>query len=81
MATGNCRQLGIISATRAPLARPFACSHAPKARESLSSSAKLIVLPMLWYEGRSAYCRMLASKSSTSERYWLGSMSAGTPGG
>jgi hypothetical protein len=31
-------------ATRAPFASPFACSHAPKSRERLSSSSKVIVV-------------------------------------
>ena len=33
IATGYCRQLGIMIATRAPLARPFDCSQAPNRRE------------------------------------------------
>ena len=81
MATGYCRQFGIISATRAPRARPLACSQAPKSRDILSSSAKLIVRPMLLNAGRSPYLRMLVSKSSTSELYSFGLISAGTPGG
>src|SRR3989475_12592869 len=36
-------QFGIISATRAPRARPRACSQAPKSRDIRSSSAKRIV--------------------------------------
>jgi hypothetical protein len=81
IAIGYCRQLGSMMATRAPLARPFACSQAANWRESASSSAKLIVFPMLWYAGRSPYLRRLLSHSSTSEPNSFGSMSAGTPGG
>jgi hypothetical protein len=36
--TGYCRMLGIITATRAPLAQPMPCSHAPNAVDSVSSS-------------------------------------------
>src|SRR3954469_22869273 len=68
-------------ATRAPLRTPFACSQAPKSRDSRSSSAKSIVFPMLVNAGRSRNSRMLFSKSSTSERNCWMSISAGAPGG
>jgi hypothetical protein len=54
MAIGYCKQFGIMIATRAPLAKPFACSQAPKSRDSLSSSPKVMPLPMQWNAGRSA---------------------------
>jgi hypothetical protein len=63
-ATGYCKTFGIMIATRAPLARPLPWSHAPKLRVRRSRSAKLMVLPMLWYAGRSAYFFTLASTSA-----------------
>ena len=47
IATGYCRQLGIMMATRSPFFRPFDCSQAPKPRDRVSSSEKVICLPML----------------------------------
>ena len=45
-ATGYCGTLGIISATRSPLARPAACRKAANWRDISSTSPKLKLRPM-----------------------------------
>ena len=67
--TGYWRMLGIISATRVPFLHPFACSHAPNAADSVSSSPKVIDLPMHVNAGRVAYFAHDSSNRSRTESY------------
>ncbi len=77
--TGYCRMLGIISATREPFLQPCPCSHAANAAVSVSSSEKVIDLPMQVYALRLAYLVQLSSNTSRIDAYVLTSISAGTP--
>jgi hypothetical protein len=79
--TGYWRTLGIISATRVPLAQPWCCSHAPNVDDSASRSANDIERPMHENAGRVANLRQLSSNTSRADAYSLTSISAGTPRG
>src|SRR5690349_20240626 len=71
----------MISATRAPGFMPRLCSQAPMRFEYVSSSPNVMDLSMHTKALRFAYFWNDSSSRCTSERYWFGSMSAGTPGG
>ena len=58
---------GIISATRVPGLQPAPCRYAPNAAESVSSSAKVSVLPMQVNAGRAANLPQLSSNTSRSD--------------
>ena len=82
MATGYCKRLGIINATRSPgFNLATFCSHAAKARLASPSCRNVITVPIELKAGRWAKRSQLTVSTSFREANLWMSISAGTPTG